>query len=190
VDWFRLARSASSALFSIAAVWLLAGTSGCAAFKASQQPDRKDLSVLKPGTPRTHVIAELGAPIWSKEHPDGSTTDIFAFKQGYSKSAKTGRVLFHSAADVVTGGLWEVAGIPIETVADGSDVKVVVTSEANGYVAQVDPVRGSDTIEPRPMLARFKKKPKTTLVSHRTPKPQAADADETAHMADANSNEE
>jgi hypothetical protein len=168
----------------------LAGTSGCAAFKASQQPDRKDLSVLKPGTPRTHVIAELGAPIWSKEHPNGSTTDIFAFKQGYSKGAKTGRVLFHSAADVVTGGLWEVAGIPIETVADGADVKVVVTSEANGYVAQVDPVRGADAIEPRPMLARLKNKSKTTLVSHRTPKPTAANTDDTAHAADTELSEE
>jgi hypothetical protein len=167
---------------------LLAVLPGCAAFKASQQPDRKDLSVLKAGIPRTHVIAELGPPIWSKEHRDGSTTDIFAFKQGYSKGAKTGRVLFHSAADVVTGGLWEVAGIPIETVADGQDVKVVVTSEANGYVVGIDPVKGGDAINPKPLFARRGKKSNgATAVSHRQTKADGNPPKEekTAQAADA-----
>jgi hypothetical protein len=178
--WFHHAHSLTSALLTLLAAWLLAGTSGCAAFKASQQPDRKNLSVLKPGTPRSHVIAELGAPIWSERNPDGSTTDVFAFKQGYSKGAKTGRVLFHGAADVVTGGLWEVAGIPIETAANGSDVKLVVTSEANGYVAKIDPVRGGDVIDPKPLLARRKQTSKTSLASQRKPagEARATDADE------------
>jgi hypothetical protein len=186
VGWFRRAQSLSSVLVAILAAWLLAGTSGCAAFKASQQPDRKNLSVLKPGTPRTHVIAELGAPIWSEHNPDGSTSDVFVFKQGYSKGAKTSRVLFHSAADVVTGGLWEVAGIPIETVADGQDVKVVVTSEANGYLVKVEAIKGAEAIDPKPLFARRKPASKMSTVSHRKPKDStSAAADEKTTIADA-----
>ena len=177
--WFHHAQSLSSALFAVLVAWLLAGASGCAAIKASQQPDRKNLSVLKPGTPRTHMIAELGAPIFSERNPDGSTTDVFSFKQGYSKGAKTGRVLFHGAADVVTGGLWEVAGIPIETVANGTDIRVVVTSEPNGYIVKVDPVKGGDAIQPKPLLARRKQAPKTSLASHRKTKAQAPATDTT-----------
>ena len=179
MGWLRHAQLLSSVLVAMLAAWLLAGTSGCAAFKASQQPDRKNLSVLKPGTPRTHVIAELGAPIWSERNGDGSTTDVFAFKQGYSKGAKTGRALFHGAADVVTGGLWEVAGIPIETVADGTDVRLVVTSEANGCLVKVDPVKGGDAINPQPLFARRKQASKTSMVSHRKPKAQAPATDTT-----------
>jgi len=40
---------------------------GCAVVKATNQPDKKNLSVLSVGTPRRHVIAELGAPNWSGE---------------------------------------------------------------------------------------------------------------------------
>jgi hypothetical protein len=179
VRWLHHAQSLSSTLFALLLTWLVASASGCAAMKASQQPERKNLSVLKPGTPRTHMIAELGAPIFSERNPDGSTTDIFSFKQGYSKGAKTGRVLFHGAADVVTGGLWEVVGIPIETVANGTDVRVVVTSEPNGYIVKVDPVKGGNAIQPKTLLARRKQAPKTSLASHRKPKTPAPATDPT-----------
>src|ERR1700749_1418432 len=90
--------------------WLLsavaAAVSGCAALKATQQPGKKDLGVLNQGMPRTHVIAELGAPLWSDER-DGDIVDVFAFRQGYSKGVKAGRALIHGAADVATFGLWE-----------------------------------------------------------------------------------
>ncbi|HUY33764.1 MAG TPA: hypothetical protein VMV69_13520 [Pirellulales bacterium] len=176
--WFHHAQWLSSLLVAMLAAWLVAGAAGCAAFKASQQPERKNLSVLKPGTPRTHMIAELGAPIWSERNPDGSTTDVFSFKQGYSKRAKTGRALFHGAADVVTGGLWEVAGIPIETVANGTDVRLVVTCEANGYISKVEPIKGGDTLNPKPLLARRKQASKMSTVSHRQPKAQPPATDE------------
>ena len=64
---------------------------GCAAVKATQQPGKKDLAVLSNGMARTHVIAELGAPVWSDER-DGDIVDVFAFKQGYSKGVKAGRL--------------------------------------------------------------------------------------------------
>ena len=50
----------SMALTAVSWGCLLGSTSGCAAFKATQQPNKKDLTVLSPGTPRSHVIAELG----------------------------------------------------------------------------------------------------------------------------------
>ena len=35
---------------------------GCSVFMAAQLPDKKDLNVLKPGVPRSVVVAEMGAP--------------------------------------------------------------------------------------------------------------------------------
>jgi hypothetical protein len=113
--------------------------------KATQQPDRKNLDVLSKGTPRTHVIAELGAPVWS-DSKDGGTTDVFAFKQGYSRWNKAGRAMFHGAADVATFGLWEVVGTPVETIADGKDMKLQVSYDTEQKVRDIEVIKGADLI--------------------------------------------
>lgn len=117
-----------------AAIVSLAGLSGCAAVKAARQPDKKNLSVLHEGTSRAQVIAELGAPTYTKPRPDGTIEDVFSFKQGYTKGAKMGRAFVHGAADVATGGLWEVIGIPTEIWADGTEVQVLVTYDQDERV--------------------------------------------------------
>ena len=122
------------AIACAAAAFFLAGLSGCAAVKAARQPDKKNLGVLHEGTPRAQVIAELGAPTYTKPKPDGSVEDVFAFKQGYTKGTKMGRAFVHGAADVATGGLWEVIGIPAEIWADGTDVQVLVSYDQDERV--------------------------------------------------------
>ncbi len=51
---------------------------GCGVYMAANQPRQKDLSVLREGTPRSRVIAELGSPVWTGQK-DGNTVDVFAF---------------------------------------------------------------------------------------------------------------
>lgn len=131
---------------------ILVAVSGCAVVKATQQPNKKDLGVLSRGVPRTHLIAELGAPAWSDER-DGRITDVFAFKQGYSKPVKAGRALFHGAADVATCGLWEVVGTPVETLADGTDVQVAVCYDEHGNVDKIDVIRGEEAIRSKGLFA-------------------------------------
>ncbi|HVU88581.1 MAG TPA: hypothetical protein VHD36_14770 [Pirellulales bacterium] len=126
---------------------------GCAAVKATQQPGKKDLSVLSKGMARTHVIAELGAPVWSDER-DGDIVDVFAFKQGYTKGVKAGRALIHGAADVATFGLWEVVGIPAESLADGTDVRVEVHYDNRQVVRSVEVIKGDKVFE-QPKLAAW-----------------------------------
>lgn len=120
---------------------MLLMNSGCSVFMAAKQPDKKDLSVLDVGTPRSHVIAQLGAPAWS-EKKDGERVDVIAFKQGYSKGARAGRAFFHGVADVFTLGLWEVAGTPIESVASGTDMKVEVIYDGDDRVRSVNFLEG------------------------------------------------
>ena len=147
---------ANAACAAIGLCLLAVSAPGCAAYKATQQPGKKNLGVLAPGTPRSHVIAELGAPLWSEER-DGARVDLFSFKQGYRKTTKAGRALVHGAADVATGGLWEVVGIPAETLADGSDVKVEVTYDDRRAVKSVDCIEGQKILTPRRLFARKKK---------------------------------
>lgn len=117
----------------------------CSVYMASKQPDKKDLSVLNEGTPRSHVIAEIGAPILSEKTEDGRT-DVYKFVQGYSSGAKAGRAFFHGAADVLTVGLWEIVGTPIEGVADGTEVKLEVHYDAEDKVQKVTALSGEDAV--------------------------------------------
>lgn len=138
--------------FATLALLLLAlPLAGCAAIKATEQPSKKNLSVLSPGSKRTHVIAELGAPTWSDERETGAT-DVFTFKQGYAKETKAARALAHGAADVATLGLWEVVGIPFESIADGTDVQLEVHYGADQRVTDVHVIKGDHVVNPKPTL--------------------------------------
>lgn len=154
---------------------LMLCASGCAAYQATQQPGKKNLGVLAPGTPRSHVIAELGAPVWSEER-DGARVDLFSFKQGYTKPVKAGRALVHGAADVVTGGLWEVVGIPAESLADGKDVKVEVVYDDRRAVKDMEVIAGQDVITPRRWFQRKHKLKAQTVITEPAPREPAATA--------------
>ncbi len=109
--------------------------SGCAVYMATNQPTKKNLAVLRPGTERDLVIAELGAPVNSEVVEEGKK-EIYTFVQGYGKFAKAGRALFHGTADVFTIGLWEAVGTPVEGALDGKRVSVRVIFDANGKVKE------------------------------------------------------
>ena len=116
--------------------FLLVLVTGCSVVMATQQPGRKDLSVLSKGVERSRVIAELGSPLIT-DVVDGKKQDVFAFKQGYSTGAKAGRAVFHGVADVFTLGLWEVVGTPAEAVFHGSEVKVRVLYDKDDKVDSI-----------------------------------------------------
>ena len=120
-------------------------STGCSVYMAANQPAAKNLALLKPGTPRSNLIAEFGPPI-SSETKDGARHDIFKFTQGYSTEAKVGRALVHGAADVATLGLWEVVGTPVEGHFNGDEISAEVTYDAQDKIAQVTPITGADHV--------------------------------------------
>jgi outer membrane protein assembly factor BamE (lipoprotein component of BamABCDE complex) len=162
----RRLRPLARAIACVAATIFVAGFSGCAAVKAARQPEKKNLGVLHEGTPRAQVIAELGAPTYTKPKPDGSVEDVFAFKQGYTKGVKMGRAFMHGAADVATGGLWEVVGIPAEIWADGTEVQVLVTYDQDERVKYRRIFKGQEAFgKKQAALAKREKKSDAATVS-------------------------
>lgn len=157
-----------------AAIVSMVGLSGCAAVKASRQPDKKNLSVLHEGTPRPQVIAELGAPTYTKPRPDGTIEDVFSFKQGYTKGVKMSRAFVHGAADVATGGLWEVVGVPAEIWADGTEVQVLVTYDQDEHVRYRRVFKGQEAFQDgKAKFAQRKSKPGTQAFDDDSAGPEA-----------------
>lgn len=107
-------------------ICLIVLVNGCSVKKAYEQPNKKDMSLLNPGTPRIKILSEFGQPLESKKNEKGKLVDLFAFVQGYSKEVKTARAVSHSLLDIGTFGLWEFIGTPIETYSNGSKVLVEV----------------------------------------------------------------
>ena len=121
------------AIAIISTCWLL---SGCGVYMAAHQPDEKNIGLFKIGTPRVMLLAEFGLPT-AAEVRDGKKYEIYKFVQGYSGGAKTGRAVFHGAADVVTLGLWEIVATPTEASFDGNDMAYQVRYDKDDHVDEV-----------------------------------------------------
>jgi hypothetical protein len=115
---------------------LFVACSGCSVFMAAKQPDERNVDLFAVGTPRSVLLAEFGLPVVS-EIRDDRKHEIFKFRQGYSAGAKAGRAVFHGAADVLTLGLWEVAGTPIEGTFNGDEMAFEVIYDEDDRISQV-----------------------------------------------------
>jgi len=132
-------------------------SAGCSIIHAAKLPPKRNMDVLCSGTPRSNVVAELGTPLSSEVH-DGARTDVFTFKQGYSKPVKAGRMVAHGTADILTYGLWELVGTPSELYFDGTDVQLSVNYDSSDNVESVDILKGAEVVNKPKKKPLFRKK--------------------------------
>lgn len=110
--------------------------SSCSVYMAANQEDKKDLTVLNQGTPRSLVLGKLGQPV-SSEKENGRRKDYFNFTQGYSGGTKAARAVGHGVMDVLTLGIWEIIGTPVEGAADGQKMTVEVSYDKEDKIEEV-----------------------------------------------------
>jgi hypothetical protein len=108
---------------------------GCAAGKAIRQKDKKDLSILRPGAPRSILIAELGYPAVTHEKENGQI-DVYLFNRGYSQFTKWFRATLHVAGDIFTLFIWEFLGMSIEDEYTGVRMKAIVVYDQDDKVKE------------------------------------------------------
>ena len=125
-----------SRALAAAAIVLCVCLNGCSAVTAAQQPGKRSVKLLKPGTPRKTLIAQFGYPAESGAR-GGKRYEVFRFTQGYSLGARAGRVALHGAADVLTLGLWEVVGASAEKAADGAELAYGVAYDEDDRIESV-----------------------------------------------------
>ena len=91
------------------------------ALSGSKDPD---LSVLRVGASRGEVELQLGPAMNDIIQPNGNHYCTYQYSLGNEPSV--GRAIGHGVMDVLTLGLWEVLGTPIEGVAANTEVHTVV----------------------------------------------------------------
>lgn len=112
--------------------------SGCSVIMAASTPGPKDMNVLLIGTPRSDVLKEFGEPaqtgVWDRKR-----VDTFKFKEGQRDNQKYGRAALHAGMDLITFGIWEIVGTPLEIVSLQPETAIDVTYDEGDRVEFVGP---------------------------------------------------
>jgi len=112
---------------------------GCSVGMAMSGKEQKDTSILFPGSPRSVVIAKLGPPETSTKSKDGCYIDSYIITKGNAPS--TGRAVAHGALDLLTLGIWEVVGTPLEMGAGKEEVfRVIIYYDKNEKIKNVQKI--------------------------------------------------
>jgi hypothetical protein len=123
-------------MFKAFALLLVAALSlaGCSVGMALSGNENPDLGAVKVGSTRGEVEMQLGSPVRSSSGENGTRIDIYEYEIGNEPSA--GRAVAHGLADVLTLGLWEIAGTPIEAV-QGETYQATVSYDDQERVIEI-----------------------------------------------------
>ena len=108
---------------------------GCSVGMAMSGQEDPDLSVIRVGASRGEVEMQLGEPIKSTRMRGGGSIDVYEYEIGNEPDA--GRAVLHGIADVLTLGLWELVGTPIEGVA-GEVFQTTIIYNRREQVAKIE----------------------------------------------------
>lgn len=108
--------------------------SGCSVGMAISGDENPDLSVARSGTHRSEIEMQLGKPIKVASLSNGMSTATYQYEMGNEPSA--GRAIGHGVMDVLTLGIWEIVGTPIEGF-QGETEQLIVTYDKSDTAVSV-----------------------------------------------------
>ena len=106
---------------------------GCSVGMAMSGKPDPNLGVLEVGQSRDIVLLNIGQPTRTAATEKGRT-DVFELERGNQQSV--GRAAGHAVMDVLTIGLWEIVGTPIEGFT-GDEFTVSIEYDENDKVKKV-----------------------------------------------------
>jgi hypothetical protein len=127
----------------VGAVALVLALSACSVGMALSGEDNPDLGAIRVGAPRGEVELHLGPPIKSASLDDGMRADVYQYQIGNEPSG--GRAIGHGVMDVLTLGLWEIVGTPIEGV-QGETYHATVTYDRSDKVVDIKTTKVASTL--------------------------------------------
>ena len=108
--------------------------SACSVGMAVSGEEDPNLAVCKAGSTRAEIERELGYPRAINTLEDGSLECVYEYEIGNEPSA--GRAVLHAGMDILTLGLWEVVGTPVEAV-QGTKYEMTVVYGSDGVAQSV-----------------------------------------------------
>lgn len=109
--------------------------SGCSVGMAMSGKKDPNLGMVRVGSTRGEVELTLGSPVKSVTLDRGNRMDVYQYEIGNEPSS--GRAIGHGLMDVLTLGLWEVIGTPIEAV-QGEKYELTITYGKDDRVQKIN----------------------------------------------------
>lgn len=119
------------AMLLLPALALLEGCSVGMALSGTKEPN---LSVIKEGASRPEVELQLGSPVKVATLPNSDTSAVYEYEIGGESSP--GRAVAHGAMDVLTLGIWEIIGTPVEAI-NGDKYTITIVYDSNNRVKNI-----------------------------------------------------
>ncbi len=115
---------------------------GCSAFMAGQRSTYRDARVIQVGAERAEVEDRLGPPDLVVPLDDGAARAVYKVDpHAHPRWARNAAVVGHLVADVLTFGLWEIVGTPLELAAQDRPVTYLVHYGKDGRIEKVETIR-------------------------------------------------
>ena len=124
-------KTTKTAVLMAAAVSALSACSVGMAMSGKQNPN---LGAVQVGATRGQVELHLGKAVQTTTLDSGQRADVYGYQIGNEPSA--GRAVAHGVMDVLTFGVWEIVGTPIEGF-QGEDHQITVTYDSTDRVAAI-----------------------------------------------------
>lgn len=109
--------------------------SGCSVGMAVAGKETPNLAVCRVGATQADIQAELGRPTSSRVLENGDSVCTYEYEVGNEPSAS--RAVMHGGMDVLTLGLWELVGTPVEAV-QGQKYEMTVTYDTEGSAKAIE----------------------------------------------------
>jgi len=141
-----------SGLVALVSLWV--ALVGCSVGMAMSGKKDPNLGAFRVGSTRGEAELQLGSPISTTTTTEGRRVDLYEYEIGNEPSA--GRAIAHGVMDVLTLGIWEIIGTPIEGF-QGTTHRLTVTYDQDDRVlainqAVVPSPPKPEASEPRPRL--------------------------------------
>lgn len=107
---------------------------GCSVGMAMHGKTTPDLGIVKRDASRGEVELQLGSPVEVLTMDNGHVLNIYEYEVGNDPSAA--RAVGHAAMDVLTWGIWEIVGTPIEGF-QGDKRRVSIEYDENDNIVNV-----------------------------------------------------
>jgi hypothetical protein len=117
-----------------ALVVLVALNSACSIGMALSGDPEPDLAACHVGAEEVAIEEELGPPVQTRALPDGGRECVYEYALGTAPSSE--RAITYGALDVLTFGLWEAIGTPVEAL-QGETYRMTVTYDAAGNATAI-----------------------------------------------------
>lgn len=108
---------------------------GCSVYMAAVGEEEPNISNVRKGATRGEVDLALGQPKSIVTDSQGNTTATYEYTLGNEPSP--GRAIAYTVLDILTLGLWEIFGTPIEAFNQGQKVEVTVHYNQKEEVTEI-----------------------------------------------------